>query len=194
MTRKPKAAILISGRGSNMMALVEAAKDPSFPLEFCLIVANDPQAKGLIWAQEQGLEVICIDHKPYGQDRIAHERAIDAVLEERSIEFICLAGYMRVITPFLVEAWAGRMINIHPSLLPNYKGLNTHERVLAAGDSEHGCSVHWVSCGVDEGAVIAQACVPVLPFDTTERLSQRLLLAEHKLYPEAIKLIFKTST
>jgi phosphoribosylglycinamide formyltransferase 1 len=176
------------------MALVEAAKADDFPLKFCLIVANDPGAAGLTWAQEHGLETISIDHKPYGRDRTAHERALDAELKQRGIEFICLAGYMRVLTSFLVERWAGKMINIHPSLLPKYRGLNTHERALAAGDYEHGCSVHWVTSEVDEGAVIAQARVPILPDDTAERLSQRLLALEHKLYPRAIRQIFNTVT
>ncbi len=191
MTRKTKAAIFISGRGSNMMALVEAAKVPDFPAEFIVVVSNDPTAKGLEWARSQGIEAVAIDHKPYGKDREAHERAVDAALRERGVEFICLAGYMRILTPWLVERWQGRMINIHPALLPDFKGLHTHERALEAAVKEHGATVHWVTPGVDEGEIIAQARVPVLPQDTAETLAARVLVEEHRLYPAAVRKVLQ---
>ncbi|UDF02216.1 phosphoribosylglycinamide formyltransferase [Asticcacaulis sp. AND118] len=184
---KTKTAIFISGRGSNMMALVEAAKSPDFPAEFVAVVSNDPAAAGLDWAASQGIEALAVDHKPFGKDREAHERAIDAELRARGVEFICLAGYMRILTPWLVGQWEGRMINIHPSLLPKYKGLHTHERAIAAGDAEAGCSIHWVSAGVDEGALIAQARVPIVDGDTPDTLAARVLKEEHKLYPAALR-------
>jgi phosphoribosylglycinamide formyltransferase-1 len=186
---KTRAAILISGRGSNMMALVEAAKAPDFPAQFVLVASNDPTAAGLDWAQTQGIKTIAIDHKPYSKDRESHERALDAALHAEGVAFICLAGYMRVLTPWLVERWAGRMINIHPALLPDFKGLHTHERALEAGVAEHGASVHWVTSGVDEGGVIAQARVPVLPGDTAEMLAARVLAEEHRLYPQAVRQV-----
>lgn len=187
MTPKTKTAIFISGRGSNMMALVEAAKAPDFPAEFVAVVSNDPAAAGLGWAASQGIEALAVDHKPFGKDREAHERAIDAELRARGVEFICLAGYMRILTPWLVGQWEGRMINIHPSLLPKYKGLHTHERAIEAGDTEAGCSIHWVSAGVDEGALIAQARVPIVEGDTPDALAARVLKEEHRLYPAAVR-------
>ncbi|MBW8881571.1 MAG: phosphoribosylglycinamide formyltransferase [Asticcacaulis sp.] len=189
MTRKVPTAIFISGRGSNMMALVEAAKAPDFPAEFVVVVSNDPSAKGLDWAAAQGIPTVAIDHRPFGKDREAHERAVDAELQARGVEFICLAGYMRVLTPYLVEKWQGRMINIHPALLPEFKGLHTHERALEAAVAEHGATVHWVTCGVDEGGIIAQARVPVLAGDTAETLAARVLEQEHQLYPAAVRQI-----
>lgn len=189
MPPKTRTAILISGRGSNMMALVEAAKASDFPADIVLVLANDPDAKGLDWARSQGIPAVAIDHKPYGKDRESHERAVDEVLRQHGVEFICLAGYMRVLTPWLVETWSGKMINIHPALLPEFKGLHTHERALAAGVAEHGASVHWVTSGVDEGGVIAQARVPVLPDDTADLLAARVLAEEHSLYPRALRQI-----
>jgi len=189
MTPKIKTAIFISGRGSNMMALVEAAKAPDFPADFVVVVSNDPSAAGLEWAASQGIEALSVDHKPFGKDREAHERAIDAQLRAHGVEFICLAGYMRILTPWLVAQWEGRMINIHPSLLPKHKGLHTHERAIEAGDAEAGCSIHWVSSGVDEGAVIAQARVPILCGDTPDALASRVLKEEHRLYPETLHRI-----
>lgn len=191
MTAKTKAAIFISGRGSNMMALVEAAKVPDFPAEFVVVVSNDPAAKGLEWAASQGIEALAVDHKPFGKDREAHEREIDARLRARGVEFICLAGYMRILTPWLVEQWQGRMINIHPALLPDFKGLHTHERALEAAVKEHGATVHWVTPGVDEGEIIAQARVPVFPDDSAEKLAARVLVEEHRLYPAAVRKVLK---
>ena len=186
---KTKAAIFISGRGSNMMALVEAAKAPDFPAEFVLVVSNDPSASGLEWAKSQGIATFAADHKPFGKDREAHEREIDRALRDAGVAFICLAGYMRVLTPWLVEQWQGKMINIHPALLPEFKGLHTHERALEAAVAEHGATVHWVTPGVDEGEIIAQARVPVLPGDTADALAARVLTEEHRLYPTALRQV-----
>ena len=184
--RKTRAAIFISGRGSNMMALVEAAKAPDFPAEFVLVVSNDPGAVGLEWAAAQGIATLGVDHKQFGKDREAHERAIDALLAERKVEVIALAGYMRLLTPWLVQKWAGRMVNIHPSLLPLYPGLNTHARAIEAGDLEAGCTVHIVTEGVDEGPVLGQTRVPILSDDTPETLAERVKTAEHALYPQTL--------
>ena len=189
---KTKAAIFISGRGSNMMALVEAAKAPDFPAKFVLVVSNDPNASGLAWAAAHGLKTFALDHKPFGKDREAHERLIDAELRGNGVKFICLAGYMRVLTPWLVQQWEGKMINIHPALLPEFKGLHTHERALEAGVIEHGATVHWVSSGVDEGEIIAQARVPVLKGDTADMLATRVLAEEHRLYAQAVRNVLKS--
>lgn len=186
---KTRAAILISGRGSNMKALVEAAKAADFPAEFVLVASNDPQASGLEWAAANGLKTFALDHKPFGKDRESHERALDAALRAEGVAFICLAGYMRVLTPWLVNQWAGKMINIHPALLPEFKGLHTHERAIEAGVAEHGATVHWVSSGVDEGEIIAQARVPVLAGDTADVLAARVLAEEHKLYAQAVRQV-----
>lgn len=190
MPDKIKSAIFISGRGSNMMALVDAARASDFPLEYVVVVANDPQAGGLEWARSQGIEAIAVDHRDFNKNREAHEKAIDFELRKRGVEFICLAGYMRILTPWLVTQWAGKMINIHPSLLPKYKGLHTHERAIEAGDTEHGASIHWVNAGVDDGEVILQARVPIVDGDTPDALAQRVLAQEHKLYPAAVRKIF----
>ena len=184
--RRARVAVLISGRGSNMTALVEAARAPDCPYEIALVLSNKPDAEGLQLAAEAGVATLAIDHRPFGADREAHERALDAALREAGVEYVALAGYMRVLTPFLVEAWAGRMINIHPSLLPKYPGLDTHRRAIEAGDAEAGCSVHLVTAGVDEGHVLAQASVDVRPDDTPEGLAERVLELEHHLYPQAL--------
>jgi phosphoribosylglycinamide formyltransferase-1/phosphoribosylamine--glycine ligase/phosphoribosylglycinamide formyltransferase/phosphoribosylformylglycinamidine cyclo-ligase len=182
MLSKTKVAVLISGRGSNMEALVRAALATDCPFEIALVLANKPDAGGLATAQAAGIEALCVDQKLFGKDREAHERAIDAALREREIQVIALAGYMRILTPFLVDAWEGRMLNIHPSLLPAYPGLDTHGRALAAGDVEAGCTVHLVTAGVDEGPILGQARVPILPGDTEALLAQRVLEQEHQLY------------
>lgn len=187
MTRL-RIAILISGRGTNMEAILKAAEASDYPADPILILSNRPTAKGLDTAKTAGLSAVAVDHKPFGKDREAFERALQAVLTEHNIEMIVLAGFMRILTPWFVQQWEGRMINIHPSLLPKYPGLNTHQRALDAGDSEAGCSVHWVTEGVDEGAVIAQARVPVLDGDTADDLAERVLLEEHRLYPRAVAL------
>jgi len=186
MTQKTKVAVLISGRGSNMEALVRAAEDPACPFEIGLVLSNKPEAGGLLTAADAGIEALAIDQKPYGKDREAHEHAIDAALRERGIQVVALAGYMRILTPFLVNAWEGRMLNIHPSLLPAYPGLDTHGRALSAGEVEAGCTVHLVTAGVDEGPVLGQARVPILPGDTEHMLSDRVLEQEHRLYPATL--------
>ena len=183
---KTKVAVLISGRGSNMEALVRAAQDPTCPFEVALVLANKPEAGGLATASAAGIEALCVDQKVFGKDRAAHEHAIDAALRERGIEVVALAGYMRILTPLLVDAWAGRMLNIHPSLLPAYPGLDTHARALAAGDAEAGCTVHLVTAGVDEGPVLGQARVAIQPGDDEHALASRVLEQEHRLYPEAL--------
>ncbi|CUS57747.1 MAG TPA: phosphoribosylglycinamide formyltransferase [Hyphomonas sp.] len=185
MTRL-KLAILISGRGSNMEAILEAARDPAYPAKPVLVLSNRPDAKGLETATAAGIATAAIDHKTYGKDREAFERAMHEQLTETGVEIIALAGFMRVLTPWFVNTWEGRMVNIHPSLLPKYKGLDTHQRALDAGDTEAGCTVHWVSPGVDDGEIIQQASLPILPGDTADSLAARLLPVEHQLYPEAL--------
>ena len=179
-----RVAVLISGRGSNMEALLHA-----FPDEVALVLANRPDAAGLAHARAHGVEALCIDHKPFAQDRRAHEGAIHAVLAERGITLVCLAGYMRLLTPFLVNQWSGRMLNIHPSLLPAFPGLHTHERALQAGVKLHGCTVHQVTETMDEGPILAQAAVPVLSGDTPDTLAARVLAQEHRLYPAALRAV-----
>lgn len=183
---RARVGVLISGRGSNMSALLQAAQDPAYPAEIALVLSNNPDATGLEAARNAGVEAVAIDHRPFAGDRKAHERALDAALRERRVEVVVLAGYMRVLTPFLVNAWSGRMLNIHPSLLPRHPGLHTHRRALEAGDAEAGCSVHLVTEGVDEGPVLAQARVPIEPGDTEDSLAARVLAAEHELYPAAL--------
>ena len=186
MTAKRRTAVLISGRGSNMVALAEAAAAPDYPAEIVLVVSSRPDAAGLATAAARGIATLAIDHRPFAGDRAAHEAAVDAALRAHGVEIVCLAGYLRLLSPFLVSHWSGRMLNIHPSLLPAYKGLHTHERVLAAGETRHGCSVHLVTEDLDSGPILAQAEVPVLPGDTPEGLSARVLEAEHMLYPRAL--------
>jgi phosphoribosylglycinamide formyltransferase-1 len=179
--------VLISGGGSNLAALIDA-HTPQCAYKIVAVISNRPEAYGLERAREAGLPAIAIDHRPFGTDREAFERAVDNALRERGVEFVALAGFMRVLTPFFVRAWAGAMINIHPALLPAFPGLHTHARALAAGVKVHGCSVHWVNEGVDQGALIGQACVPVLPGDTADTLAARVLAMEHRLYPHCLNL------
>ncbi|MDO8297892.1 MAG: phosphoribosylglycinamide formyltransferase [Caulobacter sp.] len=183
---KPRVAILISGDGSNMVALIEASRAADCPYEVVLVLSNNPDAGGLAKAAALGVPALVLDHRPHGKDRQAHERLIDAALREAGAEYVALAGYMRVLTPLLVEAWAGRMLNIHPALLPKYPGLNTHQRALDAGDAEAGCTVHLVTAGVDEGPILGQARVAVLPGDTAATLAARVKAEEHRLYPAAL--------
>ncbi|MEM1036415.1 MAG: phosphoribosylglycinamide formyltransferase [Pseudomonadota bacterium] len=179
-------AILISGRGSNMEALLEAAEAPDYPANPVLVLSNKPSALGLETARAAGIDALAIDHRPFGKDREAFEREMNSALQQAGVEIIALAGFMRVLTSWFVREWSGRLINIHPSLLPKYPGLNTHQRAIEAGDTQAGCTVHWVTEGVDEGEIIAQASVPIEPDDTAETLAARVLPAEHKLYPEAL--------
>ena len=184
MTRL-RLAILISGRGPNMDTLLRATKAPDYPATPQLVLSNRPKAQGLERARQFGVEALAIDHRAF-DGREAFEDAVHEALTSRGIEIVALAGFMRVLTPGFVRKWSGRMVNIHPSLLPKYPGLNTHARAIEAGDSEAGCSVHWVSEGVDEGQVIAQARVPVKSGDSPDALADRVLGAEHDLYPEAL--------
>ena len=186
MSARRRVAILISGAGSNMAALIDAAGLSDAPFEVVLVLANKPDAGGLAVAEAKGVPTAVVDHAPFGKDRAAHEQAIQTVLEAHGVEVVALAGYMRLLTPFLVGRWAGRMLNIHPSLLPKYPGLDTHGRAIAAGDAEGGCTVHLVTEGVDEGPMLGQARVPVLDDDTPASLAQRVLAAEHQLYPQAL--------
>jgi phosphoribosylglycinamide formyltransferase-1 len=172
---KKRVAVLISGRGSNMTALIEAAKAKDYPAEIVLVVSNRPDALGLSRAQQAGIATALIDHKAFGKDRGAFERALDTELRGKQIEIICLAGFMRLLTPWFVDRWSGRMINIHPALLPQFKGLDTHRRALESGVEEHGATVHFVSTGMDEGPVILQKSVPVLGSDTEASLAARVL-------------------
>lgn len=183
---RARVGILISGVGSNMAAIVQAAKNEDYPAEVAVVISNNPEAPGLMLAEAAGVEALAIDHRPFGKVRHAHELAIDAALRKRGVEVVVLAGYMRILTPHLVRAWKGRMLNIHPSLLPKYPGLHTHDRAIAAGDVEAGCTVHLVTEGVDEGPALGQARVPIEPGDTAETLAARVRVAEHRLYPEAL--------
>ena len=183
---KRRVGVLISGRGSNMAALADAARAPNYPADIVLVVCNQPGAAGIALAAQAGVPVAVIDHRRFGKDRAAHEAAIDAALREAGVEIVCLAGYMRLLTPFLVTAWQDRMLNVHPSLLPAFPGLNTHARALAAGVRLHGCTVHLITHAMDEGPILAQAAVPVLPDDTEASLAARVLMQEHRLFPAAL--------
>jgi phosphoribosylglycinamide formyltransferase-1 len=183
--RKRRVAILISGRGSNMAALIAAA-GPDCPTDIALVLSNRPDAAGLAIAQAAGIATAVVDHRGFPRDRPAHEAAIHAVLTNADIELVCLAGYMRLLTPWLVGRWAGRMLNIHPSLLPAFPGLDTHARALAAGVKLHGCTVHLVTENIDNGPILAQAAIPVLAGDTEATLAARVLAQEHRIYPAAL--------
>jgi phosphoribosylglycinamide formyltransferase 1 len=187
MTRR-RIAILISGRGSNMVSLMEAARAPDYPAQIALVLSNRPDAEGLDRARAAGIEAVAIDHKAYST-RESFEQALDEALRARDIELICLAGFMRVLTNWFVERWAGRMVNIHPSLLPLFRGTQTHRRALEEGVLVHGCTVHFVVPELDAGPIVAQAVVPVVPGDTEASLAERVLDQEHLLYPQALRMI-----
>lgn len=186
---KKRVAVLISGRGSNMTALIEAAKADDYPAAIVLVVSNRPDAAGLQRARTEGIATAVVDHRPFGDDRDAFERALDAELHRHRIDLICLAGFMRLFTKSFVERWSGRMLNIHPALLPQFKGLHTHRRALEAGVKEHGATVHFVVPEMDAGPIVAQQAAPVLAGDTEESLAARVLAAEHRLYPRALRLV-----
>jgi phosphoribosylglycinamide formyltransferase-1 len=186
---KKRVAVLISGRGSNMMALIEAAKARDYPAEIALVASNRPDAQGLARAHEQGVVTAIVDHTAFGDDRESFERALDGELQAHRIDLVCLAGFMRLLTPWLVARWSGRMLNIHPALLPEFKGLHTHRRALEAGAKHHGATVHFVAAEMDSGPIILQEAVPVLDGDTEETLSRRVLEAEHRIYPEALRRV-----
>ena len=186
---KKRVAVLISGRGSNMAALIAAAKDASFPAAIVLVLSNRPAAAGLATARTAAIATAVVDHAPYGEDREAFERKLQEMLETHRVEFICLAGFMRLLTPGFVTRWQGRLINIHPALLPAFKGLDTHRRALAAGVKIHGASVHFVVPEMDCGPIIAQGAVGVLEHDTAATLADRVLAVEHLIYPAALALL-----
>ena len=184
---KTKIAVLISGRGSNMQAIVEAAQAEDYPAEIALVVSNNPDAAGLTWAEERGIETEVINHRDY-ETREQFEKALDTLIRLYGARIVCLAGFMRILTPYFTEKWRDLLINVHPSLLPSFKGLHTHERALETGVRIHGCTVHYVRPEMDDGPIIGQAAVPVLHGDTPDTLAARVLEAEHQLYPQCIAL------
>jgi phosphoribosylglycinamide formyltransferase-1 len=185
---KKRVAILISGRGSNMMALVEAARNGDFPAEIVSVISSRPEAPGLAWARSQGLPSQAIDHKAYAS-REAFDGVIDGALTEAGADLVALAGFMRIQSPGFVRKWLGLQLNIHPSLLPLFKGLHPQRQALQAGVRISGCSVHFVTEEMDAGPIVAQAAVAVHQGDTEETLAKRILVAEHRLYPHALSLV-----
>lgn len=181
---RAKVGILISGRGSNMAALITASEAPDCPYEVAIVVSNVPDAGGLAIAADHGIPQFALSHK--GMKRAEFDALVDGALRDVGVEYVALAGYMRLLSPGFVAGWAGRMINIHPSLLPLYKGLDTHQRAIDAGDAFAGCTVHLVTEELDGGPILAQAKVPILPGDTADDLAARILPEEHKLYPQAL--------
>ncbi|MGH6842709.1 MAG: phosphoribosylglycinamide formyltransferase [Methylocella sp.] len=186
--RRKRTAILISGRGSNMRALIEHARNPAYPAEIALVLSNRPDAAGLTFAKDNNIACAVVDHKLYA-GREEFERSMQALLELHRIELICLAGFMRLLSPWFTGQWQGRLLNIHPALLPAYRGLDTHARALADGVKIHGCTVHFVVAAIDEGPIIAQAAIAVLDSDTAESLAARVLAEEHAIYPAALALV-----
>ncbi len=178
----------MSGRGSNMRALVADARDPAHPAEIVLVASNDPSCEALVWAKAQGIAVAGLDHRIYAS-REEFDRSLHRTLEIHRVDLVCLAGFMRLLTPWFVNGWTGHLINIHPALLPSYRGLHTHRRALAEGVKIHGCTVHFVVPALDEGPIIAQAAVPVFDDDTEDSLARRVLTQEHRLYPHALRLV-----
>ncbi len=188
MPRK-RVAVLISGRGSNMGALIEAAKDANFPAEIALVLSNKADAAGLATARAAGITTEFVDHTPFGKDRTAYDVALQTTLEKHRIDLVCLAGFMRLLTPGFVGQWRERMLNIHPALLPAFKGLDTHKRAIAAGAKVHGATVHFVVAEMDSGPIIAQGAVAVRGDDSEDSLAARVLAVEHRIYPLALKLV-----
>jgi phosphoribosylglycinamide formyltransferase-1 len=188
MTRK-RVAVLISGRGSNLAALIDAAKAEDYPADIALVLSNRPDALGLERARAAGIPTAVVDHRPFGGDREAFERVLDAELTARRIELVCLAGFMRLFTPWFVTRWSGRLLNVHPALLPQFKGLHTHRRALETGVKRHGATVHFVVAETDAGPIIAQDSVAVRDGDTEETLAARVLEVEHRIYPLALRLV-----
>ncbi|HYH38451.1 MAG TPA: phosphoribosylglycinamide formyltransferase [Azospirillum sp.] len=184
-----KVGVLISGRGSNLQALIDAAADPAFPAEIALVLSNKADAYGLERAAAAGVPTTVVSHRDFPGDKAAFEAAMDARLRAAGVELVCLAGFMRLLSPWFVDAWRDRMINIHPSLLPAFKGLDTHQRALDAGVRVHGCTVHYVRSEMDVGPIVVQAAVPVLPDDDAHALAGRVLAQEHRAYPLAVRLI-----
>jgi phosphoribosylglycinamide formyltransferase-1 len=191
---KKRVAILISGRGSNMTALIEAAKASDYPAEIVLVVSNRPDAPGLAHARAAGVATAVIDHTRFGDKREAFEHALDDELRNNRIDLVCLAGFMRLLTPWFVARWSGRMLNIHPSLLPQFKGLDTHRRVLEAGVKRHGATVHFVVPEMDSGPIVVQDSVAVQDGDTEATLAARVLELEHQIYPRALRAVAEGRT
>jgi phosphoribosylglycinamide formyltransferase-1 len=189
--KRKRVAILISGRGSNMAALIDAARAANYPAEIALVVSNVADAAGLALAANAGVTTAVLDHKPFGKDRGAFETALQNILDEHRIDLICLAGFMRLFTAEFVQRWSGRMLNIHPSLLPQFPGLDPHGQALRAGVKTSGATVHFVIPETDAGPIIAQECVPVLIDDTPDTLAARVLEAEHRLYPVALRRVIE---
>jgi phosphoribosylglycinamide formyltransferase 1 len=187
---RKRVAVLISGRGSNMAALVEAAKMADYPAEIALVASNKPEADGLIFARTQGIATFAVSHKGFA-DRESFDRVMHQKLTESRIELVALAGFMRVLSPWFCREWQGRLINIHPSLLPDFKGVDTHRRALEAGATEHGCTVHFVTPELDDGPTILQARVPVLLGDDETSLAVRVLKEEHRIYPLALAKVVR---
>ncbi|MDF1750388.1 MAG: phosphoribosylglycinamide formyltransferase [Alphaproteobacteria bacterium] len=187
-SRRPRTAVLASGGGTNLQALIDAAQDPDFPTEVCLVLTNNPGAYCLERARLADIPGAVVNHRDY-PDRPSFEAAIDTVLRDYRCDYVCLAGFLRILTSDFVEAWRDRMLNVHPSLLPEFKGLHTHSRALEAGHTVHGCTVHLVRAELDDGPLILQAEVPVLADDTEETLQQRVLTREHVIYPQALALV-----
>jgi phosphoribosylglycinamide formyltransferase-1 len=181
--------VLVSGRGSNLQALIDACAAPDFPAEIALVLSNKADAPALVRATAAGVPTALVSHRDFPGDKRAFEEAMDEALREAGVQLVCLAGFMRMLSPWFVETWHDRMINIHPSLLPSFKGLDTHKRAIEAGVRFHGCTVHYVRLEMDEGPIVAQAAVPVLADDDPARLADRVLEAEHRLYPLAVRLI-----
>jgi len=191
MARK-KLAVLISGRGSNLQSLLDAAAAKDFPAEIALVISNKPDAGGLARAEKAGVPQLTINHRDFGKGpaaRAAFDGALSDALAKADIDFICLAGFMRILTEEFVERWRGKLINIHPSLLPSFKGLDVHERMIEAGVKIAGCTVHFVTAEMDAGPIIGQAAVPVMPGDDADTLAARILTEEHRLYPACVKLL-----
>ena len=188
MTKK-RVAVLISGRGSNMVALIEAARGKDYPAEIALVLSNRPDAAGLTRARDAGIATAVVDHCRFGDDREAFERALDDELRKYRIKLICLAGFMRLLTPWFIRRWHGRILNIHPALLPQFKGLHTHRRALDAGVKQHGSTVHFVVEETDAGPIVLQQSVRVLEGDTEETLAARVLAIEHRIYSDALRLV-----
>jgi phosphoribosylglycinamide formyltransferase 1 len=187
---KKRVGILISGRGSNMRALVEASRQPDYPAEIVLVASNVPHAEGLRWAESQGISTLCVNHKDF-TSREAFDTQLNQELQKYNLDLICCAGFMRIMTSALIKPWSGRMLNIHPSLLPDYRGLHTHTRALADGRTEAGCTVHIVTEELDGGPIVAQSRVPIMPGDTPELLAARVLKVEHPLYVKALEQFAK---
>ena len=186
---RKRVAVLISGRGSNMASLIEAAKDASYPADIALVISNRPEAAGLARAQADGVQTLVVEHRPHGKDRAAFERVLQQALDEHRIELVCLGGFMRLFTPDFVLHWQGRMLNIHPALLPSFPGLDPHGQALRAGVRISGATVHFVIPETDAGPIIAQAAVPVCDGDTADTLAARVLAVEHRIYPLALRLV-----